>query len=246
MNSNSNSLLNSSFSPKPSIFPQTSTFFSTMIQNPYPTSPSLKVSHPRFTEPISHANISNSDFVPSSTNRCLNFENANLVFECPQPKNPGFFSIFGKMNSNDNNNDKMSQTPNYMLEKQKEDPQRTMEVEVSNFSPDALKIRRPEEEMGNISLQNLVQSIEIPVKGISTSETKPSAEERYPQPKRRNPTIMKYENSCENLGLICILRRWRNNDKVFHGKFSTGATPKLSKEEEHKAMPAPLTHFTSK
>jgi len=165
-----------------------------MIQNPYPTSPSLKVSHPRLTEPIPHANITDSDFVPSSTNRCLNFENTNFVFECPQPKNPTFFSIFGKMNSNHNNNDNMSQTPNYMLEKQKEDPQRSMEVEVSNFSPDALRTRQPMEEIHNISLQNLVQNIDIPAKGISTSETKTSAdEERYPQPKRRNPTIMKYE-----------------------------------------------------
>lgn len=186
MNSNSNIIFKDHFTVQSNLFPQTSTFLSTMIQNPYPVSPSLKLSYSSQKEPMHSLSSATNNGIPSSTGRCLNFD-------CPSSgsdfNNKFEFTPF-QLNSGFANRKDVGQTNGYLLEKLRSD--NNMEVEVSDFTSEPIIVEKSEPEQSNQFFQNLIQRVEIPHKGISTSETKPAIKEKYPQPKRKTPSLIKY------------------------------------------------------
>jgi len=178
-------MLKDHFPAQNNLFPQTSTFLSNVVQNPFPTSPSLKLSYSSQKQPKQAPSSANAG-VPSSSGRFLNFD-------CPSSgsdfNNKFEFTPF-QMNSGFPNRKDIGQTNSYLLQKLKNP--NNMEVEVSDFTTESVQNEKFEGEHGNHSFQNMIQRVEIPHKGISTSDTKPAAREKFPQPKRKNPSLMKY------------------------------------------------------
>jgi len=184
MNSNSNLMLKDHFPIQSNLFPQTSTFLSTMIQNPYPTSPSLKLSYSSQKEPM-YVLSNTKNGTPSSTGRCLNFDS----FSSASDSNNNFEFTPFQLNSGITNRKDIGQTNSYLFHKLKDI--NAMEVEVSDFNSEPIVVENSELENNNRYFQNVIQKVEIPHKGISTSETKLGTKDKYPQPKRKNPSLIK-------------------------------------------------------
>ena len=180
MNSNSNIIPNSMFSPQSNLYPQTSTFFSSAIKHNYQSNPNHQEIHHDFTEPSQSPHINNR--TPSSSARSFNFEASMNANNNTHPKRLDF------MNPTQN----LSQTTNYILEKLKNDTNMLMDVEVSDFT---VEYKKPEdfiERHDDFShFDNLIQNIEVPIKSSGEIQNKAIVKERYPQPKRKNPTLIK-------------------------------------------------------
>lgn len=160
------------------LYPQTSTFLSSKLErhisNPtHSTSPSQLFNN-------SSIPLQNRYNHPSSTSRQLNFETPTTNFSAVQSQKLDFSQALNKA-------DNMSQTPNYILHKLKADTDGHMEVEVSDF--DLQKENEVLESKCDF-FDQLLNEVEIPSQGSKTY-VKPIAKEKYLQPKRKTPALMK-------------------------------------------------------
>lgn len=160
------------------IYPQTSTFFSSKLErhisNPTHSSSPSQLFNNSSLLTQNHYNL------PSSTARQLNFETPTASFSHVHPQKLDFSQALNKA-------DNMSQTPNYILHKLQGDTDRHMEVEVTDFDVE----KENPVLIGQCDLlDELLNDVEIPPKG-SKSQVKPIVKEKYLRPKKKTPALMK-------------------------------------------------------
>ena len=184
MNPNSNMASNSSFNTKPNtLFAQTSTCFFAAVKNNFQSHSIDQENHHVFTRPSQSSHISNQ--TPSSSVRNFHLGPITRHSSSIVPKNPEF-APFANPAQN------ISQTTNFILEKLKSDPNALMDVEVSDFTFESLKTDNLLDQVDASShFDALIENIELPQKSSNETLNKVITKERYAQPKRKNPTLIK-------------------------------------------------------
>lgn len=174
---------NMSFPTQSNLRPQTSTLFPSMMENSFSNPNNFKNPYQRPHETSQSAHKLTS--IPSTTGRTPNFGTPTHNFNNNFPKKHNFPSLIENVSD-------MGQTTDYILHKLRTDSNFLMEVEVSDFTTNQPQEQKMNEGNMNLSfLQNIVQNIEIPKQKAFDPQAKASNKEKYAQPKRKNPTLIK-------------------------------------------------------